>query len=89
MAPHEPLIPGGSLVPTFSGSVTDPDGAIIAIQYRVDGGEWQPWQQTTSLEATYTGSSGSRVEFAAWAVDLAGNWSTNTELAPQAATTIQ
>lgn len=41
VAPHEPLIPGGSLVPTFSGSVTDPDGAIIAIQYRVDGGEWQ------------------------------------------------
>ena len=41
VAPNEPVTPEGSLVPTFSGSVTDPDGAIIAIQYRVDGGEWQ------------------------------------------------
>ncbi len=56
---------------------------------RVDDGEWQPWQQTNSREALYTGASGSRVEFAAWAVDLAGNWSANLELAPQAATTIQ
>lgn len=56
---------------------------------RVDGGEWQPWQQTGSTEAIYTGSSGSYVEFAVWALDLAGNWSPNVDLAPQAATTIQ
>lgn len=75
---------------TVRWGATDNSGVTeYLVWVRVDGGEWQPWQQTTSLEATYTGSSGSRVEFAAWAVDLAGNWSANTELAPQAATTIQ
>lgn len=61
----------------------------FVIWVRVDGGAWQPWQETNSREAVYTGSSGSRVEFAAWAVDLAGNWSANMELSPQAATLIQ
>ncbi len=56
---------------------------------RVDGGEWQPWLETARTEADYTGASGSLYEFAAWAIDLAGNWSSNTELAVQAATRVE
>jgi hypothetical protein len=41
------------------------------------------------LSAQYTGASGSTYEFAVWAVDLAGNWSANVELVPQAVTHVE
>ncbi|MAS37914.1 MAG: hypothetical protein CL610_28220 [Anaerolineaceae bacterium] len=57
---------------------------------RVDGGTWQPWlEDTTQTQATFSGEPGKRYEFAVWAVDLAGNWSLNTELIPQAITSVQ
>ncbi len=59
------------------------------IWVRIDGGEWQPWLETSATSAQYTGAVGSTYEFAAWAVDLAGNWSPNTELAPQAVTHVE
>jgi len=67
------------------------NGAIdrYLIWVRIDGAEWMPWLDTTRTSAEYIGSSGSTYEFAAWALDTAGNWSTNTELQPQAITTVQ
>jgi hypothetical protein len=59
------------------------------IWVRVNGGEWQPWVETQRTSAEYTGTSGSTYEFAAWAVDLAGNWSSNTDLTPQARTQVR
>ncbi|MEO8607990.1 MAG: hypothetical protein ABI690_08920 [Chloroflexota bacterium] len=57
---------------------------------RIDGGQWQPWiEATTDTQAQYTGESGKRYDFAVWAQDLAGNWSLNTELTPQATTAVQ
>jgi hypothetical protein len=58
------------------------------IWVRIDGGQWQPWIETARTTAQYTGVSGSTYEFAAWAVDLAGNWSTNSELTVQAVTRV-
>jgi hypothetical protein len=78
--------------PEFTVSWSGQDNSGIAsylVWVRVDGGEWQPWLDTDQTRATYTGTSGSRYEFAVWAVDLAGNWSSNTELAPQTATSVQ
>lgn len=56
---------------------------------RVNGGEWQPWLETSDTQAEYSGEPGNTYEFAVWAVDLAGNWSLNTELTPQAVTSVQ
>jgi hypothetical protein len=56
---------------------------------RVNGGDWQPWLETGDTSAEYTGESGNTYEFAVWAVDLAGNWSLNTELTPQAVTHVE
>jgi hypothetical protein len=56
---------------------------------RVDGGDWRPWLETTATSAEYTGTPGSVYEFAVWAVDLADNWSTNTDLQPQANTRVE
>jgi hypothetical protein len=56
---------------------------------RVNGGEWQPWLETSATSAEYAGESGNTYEFAVWAVDLAGNWSLNTELTPQAVTHVE
>lgn len=55
----------------------------------VNGGEWQPWQETNERSAVFTGQPGNTYEFAVWAVDLAGNWSQNTELTSQAATRVE
>jgi hypothetical protein len=67
------------------------DGAIdhYLVWVRVNGGDWQPWLETPDTSAAYTGTAGSRYEFAVWAVDTAGNWSLNTELVPQAVTAVQ
>jgi hypothetical protein len=56
---------------------------------RVNGSDWQPWLETPATSAQYTGASGNTYEFAVWAVDLAGNWSANTELQPQAITHVE
>jgi hypothetical protein len=56
---------------------------------RENGGTWQPWLETSETQADYNGTSGSTYEFAVWAVDLAQNWSTNTELSPQAVTRVE
>jgi hypothetical protein len=67
------------------------DGGIdhYLVWVRVDGGDWQPWLETPDTHAEYTGEPGKTYEFAAWAVDLAGNWSLNTELTPQTSTAVQ
>ncbi len=67
------------------------DGGIdyFIIWVRVDGGNWQNWQTTGLTDAIYQGVPGSTYEFAAWAVDLAGNWSTNVNLQPQAVTQVE
>ncbi|HEX2907247.1 MAG TPA: hypothetical protein VHO69_10335 [Phototrophicaceae bacterium] len=76
---------------TVSWSGQDDSGIQSYVVFvRVNGGEWQPWQQdTTVTSAVYQGASGSTYDFAAWAVDLAGNWSANVELQPQASTRVE
>ncbi len=59
------------------------------IWMRINGGEWQPWLETARNEAYFSGTPGNRYEFAAWALDYAGNWSTNIDLNPQAQTQVQ
>ncbi len=63
--------------------------AKYLIWVRVDGGEWQPWLETTATSAEYTGETGKTYEFAAWAVDLAGNWSDNADLQMQTGTKVE
>jgi hypothetical protein len=78
--------------PTFRVSWYGEDNSGIdrfLIWVRVDGGEWQPWLETPQTSADYTGTPGKTYEFSAWAVDLAGNWSTNVDLRPQAATRVE
>ncbi len=78
--------------PTFTVYWSGQDDSGIKtylIWVRIDHGDWQPWLQTSATQAQYTGSSGHTYEFAAWAQDLAGNWSLNTELTPQAITSVQ
>lgn len=59
------------------------------IWVRINGGEWQPWLETSRNEAYFTGTSGNFYEFAAWSLDFAGNWSPNIDLTPQAQTQVQ
>jgi len=59
------------------------------IWVRVDEGEWKPWLETNATQGQYTGEVGRRYAFAAWAQDLGGNWSLDTDLQPQAETTVQ
>ncbi|MBL8132636.1 MAG: hypothetical protein JNL42_12325 [Anaerolineae bacterium] len=63
--------------------------AEYVVWVRVDGGEWQPWMQTRDEFAAFTGSAGVFYEFALWAVDLAGNWSTNIDLSPMTSTRVE
>lgn len=56
---------------------------------RINGGKWQPWLETGQTRGFYTGSVGNTYDFAVWAVDLAGNWSLNSELVPQASTVVE
>ncbi len=75
---------------TVNWSATDDSGIErYLVWVRINDGEWQPWQETSATQAEYTGEPGSTYEFAVWAVDLAGNWSLNTELTPQAVTSVQ
>jgi len=56
---------------------------------RVDGGEWLPWLETEATESDYAGESGRLYEFAVWTQDLAGNWSTNTDIQPMTSTKVE
>jgi hypothetical protein len=53
-----------------------------------DGGTWQPWLETTATSAIFSGEIGRHYAFAIWAVDLAGNWTPNVDLTPQAETRV-
>jgi len=70
-------------------TATDESGIqVYLIWVRIDGGQWLPWLETTDTSAEYVGQAGKTYEFSAWAQDLAGNWSENVQLSPQAITTV-
>jgi len=70
-------------------TATDESGIqVYLIWVRIDGGQWLPWLETTDTSAEYVGQAGKTYEFSAWAQDLAGNWSENVQLSPQAVTTV-
>ena len=78
--------------PTFTVTWSALDNSGIAsyiVWVRVNGGDWQNWLETSATSADYSGSPGNTYEFALWAVDLAGNWSQNVDLSPQAVTAVQ
>jgi hypothetical protein len=71
-------------------SARDDSGIQLYVVFvRINGGAWQKWQETTDTAAVYKGELGVTYDFAAWAVDLAGNWSQNIELQPQASTKVE
>jgi hypothetical protein len=77
--------------PTFTVQWSGVDNSGVAsylVWVRVNGGTWEKWLETSAVQADYAGASGSTYEFALWAVDLAGNWSENIDLVPQAVTTV-
>ncbi len=56
---------------------------------RVDDGAWQVWQETAATSGEYTGEPGRMYAFSVWAVDLAGNWTPDTSVTPQAVTRVE
>jgi hypothetical protein len=87
IAPLPPTSPA-----TFTVSWIGQDDSGIAsytVWVRVDGGRWQSWLETADTSAAYTGQPGSLYEFDVWAVDLAGNWSSEVELVPRVATRVE
>ncbi len=78
--------------PTFNVSWgAEDDGEVVnyLVWVRLNGGAWQPWLETSQTQAQYSGIAGNLYEFAVWAQDAAGNWSTNTELTPMASTRVE
>jgi hypothetical protein len=74
---------------TVSWSARDDLGIdYYLVWVRVNGGEWKPWLETRARQGQYTGESGNTYEFAVWARDVAGKWSENTDLKPQAVTKV-
>lgn len=69
----------------------DDNGEInsYVVWVQIDDGDWIPWLETQRQEAIYTGIPGSTYRFAVWAVDAAGNWSSNITLLPQAETRVE
>lgn len=67
------------------------DGQIdhYVVWVQINEGDWQPWLETQRSESIYTGIPGNTYRFAVWAVDTAGNWSTNVDLQAQTQTVIQ
>lgn len=98
-APRDITPPTASLIPlpvvsppSFTVRWSGQDDTAIdkyLVWVQVDGGEWLPWLETARTEAIYTGESGRIYNFAVWAVDVAGNWSQNIDLVPQATTRIE
>lgn len=85
-----PLPPVSEATFTVEWSGRDDSGIDrYLIWVRVDGGTWLPWLETEATSAEYNGTSGSSYEFAAWAVDLAGNWSPGTDIVAQTSTRIE
>ena len=83
----QPLPPNSP--PTFPvqwGGEDDTGIARYLVWVRVGSSEWQLWQETTATQAEYAGEPGTLYEFAVWAVDVAGNWSPNSDLQVQAYT---
>jgi hypothetical protein len=82
-----PVVSSATFTVTWSG---EDDSGIdrFLIWVRINDGEWQPWLETESSQGQYSGEKGNTYEFAAWAVDLAGNWSLNTELTVQSMTAV-
>ncbi|MBI5666855.1 MAG: hypothetical protein HZC41_02515 [Chloroflexi bacterium] len=75
---------------TVAWSARDDSGIqMYVIFVRENGGTWQKWLETADTSAVYRGQTGATYDFAAWAVDLAGNWSLNVELQPQASTKVE
>ncbi|MFN8531594.1 MAG: hypothetical protein U0670_23565 [Anaerolineae bacterium] len=70
------------------GAQDDSGVSEYIVWVRIDGGEWQVWLQTSDSSALYTAESGHTYEFALWAADLAGNWSSNIELEAMAVTQV-
>ncbi|RMG73157.1 MAG: hypothetical protein D6711_11410 [Chloroflexi bacterium] len=78
--------------PDFTVTWEGQDNSGIAsylIWVRIDEGEWTPWLNTEATSAIFNGEPGRRYEFAAWAQDLAGNWSENINLQAQANTQVE
>jgi hypothetical protein len=63
------------------------DRYVVWVQ--INDGSWTPWIETERTEAIYTGEINNIYRFAVWAVDAAGNWSTNVSIEAQAETKIQ
>lgn len=63
--------------------------ASYTIWVRENGQNWRAWLETSDTQADFSGQPGGFYEFDIWAVDLAGNWSTNIELQPRTATTVE
>ncbi len=77
---------------SFTVEWTGEDDSGIAnylIWVRKNDGEWEPWVNTDATSAIFTGEIGSTYAFAAWAVDLAGNWSPNVDVQVQASTRLE
>jgi hypothetical protein len=78
--------------PNFTVSWRGDDNSGIAsfqVWVRIDGGDWQAWMETEATSAEYVGEAGRLYEFDVWALDLAGNWSTNVTLTPRAVTRVR
>jgi hypothetical protein len=86
----EPLPPvsGRTFVVRWNG---DDNGKIdrFMVWVQVNDDDWIPWVETRRGEGIYTGMPGNTYRFAAWAVDMAGNWSPNVELQPQTETRVE
>ncbi len=74
---------------TVSWSGRDDSGIdMYVVWVRADDGEWRVWLETPDTSAEFQGVRGTRYAFDVWARDLAGNWSPNVELTPQAVTRV-
>lgn len=74
---------------TVSWSGRDDSGIeMYVVWVRADDGVWRTWLETPETSAEFQGVKGTRYAFDVWARDLAGNWSLNVELTPQAVTRV-
>jgi hypothetical protein len=63
--------------------------AAYLVWVRIDGGEWTPWLTTTALNAIYAGEAGRTYDFAVWAVNRAGGWSSDVTVTPMTSTRVE
>jgi len=56
---------------------------------RINEGIWEVWLDTTETSRQYLGLPGNNYDFSVWAVDLADNWSSTTDLEVQASTRVE